>query len=431
MRLLVRLAVKLYPAAWRARYGRELEALMEDAGVSGGDVWDLAREAMVMQLTSVSFAKIVAGFTLAGVMAAGVWALSQTRHYESTAVMRLSPAEAVSGDPDVRARMSQRLMKLQEVALSRSSLAKIMMAQNLFQKERMEQPVEDVIEKMRNRSIRILMVDASRSPRGTLFMVKFSAAKPAEAQAATRAIVAALVEQNLAQEPAAGAGPANIEVLGPASLPTEPAAIDRAPIVRLAGLGLALGLAFGSLWWMTRRASMSLWRIGAFAVAGMAVGVAVAFLMPNEFVSTAVLRAADGPATQAAVRRVLSDESVAAMIRRQGLFQKEVGSEGMEAVTDKVRNEGIRVRTVQTAQGMTAYTVSFRYPDRFTAQRVTQDLVGQFTGQVANTEVLDRPSQPVSPSWPNRLQIGVLGSVLGVLLGTAASYFGRTRVVVA
>ena len=46
MRILVRCAIALYPRGWRARYGGELEALIEDAGVRGSDVWDLVREAM-------------------------------------------------------------------------------------------------------------------------------------------------------------------------------------------------------------------------------------------------------------------------------------------------------------------------------------------------------------------------------------------------
>jgi len=31
MRLWIRLAAQLYPATWRVRYGREFEALLEDA----------------------------------------------------------------------------------------------------------------------------------------------------------------------------------------------------------------------------------------------------------------------------------------------------------------------------------------------------------------------------------------------------------------
>jgi hypothetical protein len=43
---LARLALKLYPLAWRRRYGDEMEALVEDAGASPRAVADLARGAV-------------------------------------------------------------------------------------------------------------------------------------------------------------------------------------------------------------------------------------------------------------------------------------------------------------------------------------------------------------------------------------------------
>jgi len=52
MKTLVRWAARLYPAAWRARYGVEMEALLEDAGSGGGDLWDIVRGALNMQMTN-------------------------------------------------------------------------------------------------------------------------------------------------------------------------------------------------------------------------------------------------------------------------------------------------------------------------------------------------------------------------------------------
>ncbi|MEO8367706.1 MAG: hypothetical protein ABI806_00710 [Candidatus Solibacter sp.] len=427
MRTLVRWAVMLYPAAWRARYGGELEALMEDAGVRGGDVWDLARGAVFMQITTMNFGKIVAGSTVAGVLAAGIWAVAQPRQYVSTAVMRMSsPAAGVWTD---KMAPMQRLQRLQQDVLSRGSLTKIIQAQNLFQKERQQLPLEDIIQQMRDRNIQIRVMDGRG---GATFTVNYSAGNPAEAQAATRAIVTAMIERNVAQASAAGDGPANIEVIDGASLPSEAAGQGRAWVVGRGGLaGMALGLVFGALWWVTRRQRwVSLWQLAGFAAAGMALGVGVAFLIPNEFISTAVLRTADAREMQSAVTRVLSDDSVAAMIHRQRLFTKEVSSDGIEAVTRKVRNQRIRVQVAAVNGGMTAYVVSFQYPDRFTAQRVTKDLVGQFVGQ-AKTEVLDPASEPQTPSWPNRLTIPLMGVIAGALLGLAAGYLRREKLVTA
>ena len=41
MKRVLRLLARLYPAWWRSRYGKELEALLEDAGSGRRDAWDL------------------------------------------------------------------------------------------------------------------------------------------------------------------------------------------------------------------------------------------------------------------------------------------------------------------------------------------------------------------------------------------------------
>jgi hypothetical protein len=418
MRHLAKYAIRLYPAAWRARYGCEVEALMEDTGVRAGDIWDLARGAIFMQMTSLSFPKIVAGFTLAGLLASGVWAAMQQPEYVSTAVMRLRPVTAA--DPAAsKMAMQIRLQRLQQDALSRHSLIDVIQSRNLFRKERQQQPLEDIIEQMRSRNIRLQVVD---SPGAATFSVQYTSADPAEAQAAAQAIVAALIEQNVAKPPAPGE-PANLEVIDPASLPAQPSGPSRpAVIARGGGMGLIVGITCGAVWWLLRRGKrISLWRVGVFAAAGMAIGVAIAYAIPNQYISTAVLRSADRSSLQPTIARVLSDDSVAALIRRHGLFASDVSRDGIAAVARKVRAERIQARTVNLPMGE-IYVVSFRYPDRAAAQSVTQDLVAQFIGQ-PNTEVINAASKPVLPSSPNRLTIALLGVLLGTVLGVASGYF--------
>ena len=63
------------------------------------------------------------------------------------------------------------------------------------------------------------------------------------------------------------------------------------------------------------------------------------------------------------------------------------------------------------------------HPDHWKAQAVTRDLVNRFfTGPQHATEVLDPPNLPATPVYPNRLNIAVLGTVAGILLGLTASY---------
>ncbi len=56
----MRWAARLYPAAWRARYGHELDILLEDAGASWTDLLDIVRGALTMQMSSLNFWKIAA-----------------------------------------------------------------------------------------------------------------------------------------------------------------------------------------------------------------------------------------------------------------------------------------------------------------------------------------------------------------------------------
>jgi uncharacterized protein involved in exopolysaccharide biosynthesis len=46
-------------------------------------------------------------------------------------------------------------------------------------------------------------------------------------------------------------------------------------------------------------------------------------------------------------------------------------------------------------------------------------------------EVVDPPNLPATPVYPNRLNIAVLGTVAGILLGLAASRFRRPKLATA
>ncbi len=154
----MRWAARLYPAAWRARYGDELDVLMEDAAPRWTDLIDLLRGALMMQLTSLNFWKIAVGFTLAGTLAAGVWSLTLQDRYVSTAVLRMADPAAGSG-LEVRPRLQTRMMALQQRAFSRSSLGTIIQQQNLYAKERARFPLEDIIQDMRNRDLRTMLLN--------------------------------------------------------------------------------------------------------------------------------------------------------------------------------------------------------------------------------------------------------------------------------
>jgi len=434
MKTLLRYAIYLYPSAWRARYAAEMEALLEDASSSAGDVWDIVRGALYMQMTTVNFWRILTACTLAGFLAAGIWSATRPSRYVSTAVMRIRPASPGADRVEQQLAVQQHMQKLQQNALSRRSLTSIIVSQNLYPKERKSMPLEDIIQTMRQQDIRIQGTGANGD---ATFVVNFRGTDPTAAQAGARAIVSALVEQNvIVQRDGQTGGAQNIEVLDPASLPSQSSDPDRLRVLRnglLAGLGL--GLVCGALYTIVRqRARWSFTRVASFAAAGMAIGVAIALLIPNEFISTAVLRTADAARLRPTIAEVLSDESLAAIVRQDNLFRKEVARSGVDAVVEKMRIQNIRIQTVQlpNASNLTVFTISFRYPDRFTAQRVNRELVTRFLGQPqSGTEIMDPPSDPSRPSSPNRLQIAALGTILGTILGLVASRFRRPKLATA
>jgi uncharacterized protein involved in exopolysaccharide biosynthesis len=404
MRRLMRWAARLYPAAWRARYGDELEVLLEDAGASWTDLLDILRGALVMQMSGIGFWKIAAGFTLAGALISGAWSLTVPNRYVSSAVLRI-------GD-------SSRLRELEQHAFSRTSLSGIIMQQGLYQRERARDPLEDIVQNMRNRDLRVMLLNDRQ------FTVSFTSDNPAAAQATVRAVVAALAEANVKVERQHAV---NLEVLDPASLPAAPDGPDRGRMVgRGLVVGLVLGILCGALWSLVRGRKQWRWsRIVGFAAAGMVFGITISVLLPDEYISTAVLRAADDSKMQAALQTAFSDASLSDVIERNQLYRSDRRSGAMGPVIGKMRNTGIRVQTVTMADRRTrAFVLSFRYTDRYKAQSATRDLVARVVGGTP-AEVLDPPSMPQAASSPNRMQIALFGIVAGGLLGMAASRFRR------
>ena len=53
MRGLIRFAVRLYPAFWRARYEIEFDALLEDVDLGWRDLFDVLKGAGAMQIRHV------------------------------------------------------------------------------------------------------------------------------------------------------------------------------------------------------------------------------------------------------------------------------------------------------------------------------------------------------------------------------------------
>lgn len=127
MNWLLRWAIALYPAAWRARYGAELAGLVEDAGSRPGDVVDLVWGAITMQVSRREVWGWVGGLGLLGLAVGAGFGLSEKGMY-------IASADS---------------LKDSRSALSRTSLARIINDFELYPAERTREPIDDIIEKMR------------------------------------------------------------------------------------------------------------------------------------------------------------------------------------------------------------------------------------------------------------------------------------------
>jgi succinoglycan biosynthesis transport protein ExoP len=140
------------------------------------------------------------------------------------------------------------------------------------------------------------------------------------------------------------------------------------------------------------------WLIGPMFL-GLVVAVVVAFMWPDTYVSTAVMRITPQTISDRLVptianmqmqqrlqqmqQEILSRDSLTELIRRPSLdlYRKERDRYPMEDVIQDMKNKYIRLTTEVGRGGASAFTISFSYPDRFKAQAVVRELVTKFTEQ--------------------------------------------------
>ncbi len=144
------------------------------------------------------------------------------------------------------------------------------------------------------------------------------------------------------------------------------------------------------------------WLIGPM-FAGLVVSVVVAFLWPDTYVSTAVMRITPQQISDRLVptvvnmqmqqrlqqmqQEILSRGSLNELILRPSLdlYRKDRARYPMEDIITDMRSKAIRIQTISTSGGSggiaSAFTISFSYPDRFKAQAVVRELVTKFTEQ--------------------------------------------------
>jgi hypothetical protein len=88
MKRLFRLAVRLYPTSWRERYGREFDVLLEDLKPGWGELFDIVRGAITMQIKTLGTVPAVCA--LAGAIVGAAIAMQTPTVFASSATIRFS-----------------------------------------------------------------------------------------------------------------------------------------------------------------------------------------------------------------------------------------------------------------------------------------------------------------------------------------------------
>jgi len=230
MRRALRLAIRLYPRAWRERYEQEFTALLEDTGCDAFHLLDVVKGGLAMRLSQPGFA--VAGIGLMCSLAAFTASYAFPSMYVSTMVVSIGVKDGEQA--------SQTVNRLARGALSRPALHEIIDRHQLYEARRRGSPLEDIVERMRRQDVRISRVIRTDDgvQRVPAFQVSFAAEDARTAQRVVQDLVETLFRTQKRVVPEA-----DLEILDQASLPTQPMSPAR-PNFAILGLlgGLGIGL---------------------------------------------------------------------------------------------------------------------------------------------------------------------------------------------
>jgi polysaccharide chain length determinant protein (PEP-CTERM system associated) len=144
------------------------------------------------------------GPMFAGLVVAVVVAFLWPDTYVSQAVMRITPQQISDRlvPTVVNMQMQQRLQAMQQEILSRGQLAELIQqpSLDLYHKERLRYPMEDIVQDMRNKAIKIQTIEVTSgggSRIASAFTISFSYPDRFKAQAVVRALVTKFTEQNV------------------------------------------------------------------------------------------------------------------------------------------------------------------------------------------------------------------------------------------
>jgi polysaccharide chain length determinant protein (PEP-CTERM system associated) len=141
------------------------------------------------------------GPLFAGLVIAVVVAFLWPDTYVSQAVLRITPQQISDRlvPTVVNMQMQQRLEQMRQEILSRGSLIELIQrpSLNLYPKERQRYPMEDIVQDMRNKAIRIQTVEIGGGRVASAFTISFAYTDRFKAQAVVRELVTKFTESNV------------------------------------------------------------------------------------------------------------------------------------------------------------------------------------------------------------------------------------------
>jgi capsular polysaccharide biosynthesis protein len=172
------------------------------------------------------------------------------------------------------------------------------------------------------------------------------------------------------------------------------------------------------------------------ALLGLLVALGLWCAMPNQYVSTSLLKiesqqAANSTSGESAANEmiawagtVMSERSLGEIIEKRRLYPDKKGKIPLEDIVSEMKNN-IRVRPAGTEM----VSLEFKYVDPVLAQTVTGDLIGLFLDtfgdrvkpKLSTLEVLDAPSLTEQPVSPNAVRLAFLGLAGGVFVGVSVA----------
>jgi hypothetical protein len=235
MKRAMRFLARLYPSNWRQRYGAEFDALLEDTAPSARGVFDVFWSALRMQMTTWNLGRITLAGLLAGILVSAAISFALPAHYLSQMVLELTPSDgsALAGES-----ASRLVDSMEQNLYSPKYLASVIHAHNLYWRERLRMPLDEVVENMR-RDISVMPVPSSENRNAFGFVVQFDYSDPRVAQRVNEELTTRFIEGGLSSQLASNW---TFRVPDPPSLPLKPVAANR---VRLTALGLSAGLLAG------------------------------------------------------------------------------------------------------------------------------------------------------------------------------------------